>query len=223
MAVSRTVRKSDAGNSRAAAVLPAGGAWDGTARLTDGYARVDVVMTCEADAAGMFYVVHGPTVAAVTGCDPESPSGGCVVDAWSAAAAWAAHLAPVALRDKAFAVKWRGTAGKSLTLAATLDPRPIDKDIPIVAPTYTAAIANGATVLFPVPPGARTFRTSPRITANPLLAAVCMFYQAGAPGAALGDQWRYGQAERPLVPGTADLALFNSNGAQMDCWLAFYP
>lgn len=150
-------RTADAGNTRASAALPGGGAWDGAGRLTDDpgvFARADADITCPVDAAGMFYAIHGPTVAAVDGQDPTAaPAGGCAIDAWPAVVVWTEHRAPVALRDKAYRFAWRGTAGSVVAVTATLDPRPVDLDTRL-RPTVHGHLFS-ATVDIPIPPGTR--------------------------------------------------------------------
>ena len=157
-------RTADAGNTRASAALPGGGAWDGAGRLTDDpgvFSRVDADITCPVDAAGMFYIIHGPTVAAVNACNPAAPVLPCRVDAWPAAVVWTNHRAPVSLLDKAYRLAWRGTAGSVVAVTANLDPRQ--------APDFffdptPVAIAIGTIV--PIPPGARSFSLSVSATAT---------------------------------------------------------
>jgi hypothetical protein len=217
-------RAPDADNTRAAGVLPGGGAWDGAGRLTDGYARVDADLTCVIDAAGMFYVIHGPTVIAVDACDPTAPAGsGCIVDAWSAAVAWTAHRAPIGFRDKAYRLAWRGTAGNNLTIAATLDPRPVDHEIPL-AEILSPNVASGIVTQYPCPPGTRIWSASARDTASPNVTPLnIQIYASGASGDGWGAYPPYGCGERQPVSGDAIPTVLNNSGTFVDLHVRFYP
>ncbi len=149
-------RTADAGNTKASAALPVGGAWDGAGRLTDGFARADADITCPVDAAGVFYCIHGPSVVAVDAQNPTAaPAGGCIIDRWPCHVVWTAQRAPLDLRDKAYRLAWRGTAGSTVAITTNLDPRPHSASIAIRdVPSFSIGGTSWA-ALNPIPPGAR--------------------------------------------------------------------
>lgn len=189
-------RVADANNSRTGAI--AGGAsWGGVATRTRGYARIDTTITNFA--AGTWSVLHGDSEADVNASTPGALVGETVVDSWATAAGYTSFPTTCAIRRDWVRLYWTdGGVGGALTLAAMLDPRLVEHNIPLLSDVYLH-LGWGGDATTPIPPGARSVDV---LSSNQAAAhnsnSGYIFESAG--GAQAGPAMRWGQATGNRVP-----------------------
>jgi len=219
-------RAADAGNSRALANLGIGAVWNGVVQRTRGYARVDV--TIVAVQQGTWYVFHGDVAADVTASAPGALVGATVQDVWNVPAGTNIPTT-CALRADYYRLCYvQGAVAGNVTLAATLDPRAVDHEIPIYITALTPILAAG-NLTVNRPPGSRTFATCGFMTGtvNPISysmrclqrdAAVAPLAQSYLPEGHGGAEARY-----PLYPEAVTLYLLEVGALATTVRVAFFP